>query len=49
MKPGSAIQETLTGIPDFPGDKHVVTVSPGGPGKMIDCMKCELCGWSVTA
>lgn len=47
MQPGVAIQNTLTGMPDFPGDRHAVTVSPGGPGKLIDCMKCIACGWSV--
>lgn len=24
------------------------TCSPGGPGQVIDCMKCRECGWSVT-
>jgi hypothetical protein len=47
MQPSKAIQETYTGVPDFPG-AHVVTVSAGGPGRLIDCMKCEACGWSVT-
>ena len=48
MKEGVAIQNTLTGLPDFHGDKHAVTLSPGGPGRLIDCMKCSACGWSVT-
>ena len=48
MKPGKAIENTFTGMPDFPGDKHVVTLSPGGPGKLIDCLKCVSCGWSMT-
>ena len=48
MQPGVAIRNTLTGMPDFPGDRHATTVSPGGPGKLIDCMKCTACGWSVT-
>lgn len=47
MKPGVAIEQTVTGIPDFPGDKHLVTVSPCGPGLMIECMKCVECGYSV--
>ena len=47
MKPGKAIAQTWTGTPDFHGDKHCVTVSPGGPGKLVDCMKCVNCGWSV--
>ena len=49
MKPGKAIAQTWTGLPDFPGDKHCVTISPGGSGKLIDCMKCEKCGWSMSA
>lgn len=47
MRPGLAIQQTYTGTPDFPGGE-VVTMSPSGPGKLIDCIKCPQCGWSVT-
>ena len=48
MKPGKALQSTFnSGMPDFPGDKNVVTLSPGGPGKLIDCLKCSNCGWSM--
>ena len=46
MKPGKAIEQTYTGIPDFIGG-DVVTISPGGPGRLIDCLKCVKCGWSV--
>lgn len=50
MKPGIAIAQTYSsGAPDFPGDNVGVTMSPGGPGALMDCMKCEACGWSVTA
>lgn len=42
---GIAIQETYTGIPDF-NDGHVCTLSPGGPGKLIDVLKCPQCGKS---
>lgn len=48
MEPGKAIEQTYTGLPDFPGDRYAVTVSPGGPGKLVDCLKCSACGWSVT-
>lgn len=49
MRPGKAIQQTYSvGAPDFPGDHEVVTVSAGGPGKLIDCLKCPKCGHSVT-
>lgn len=48
MRPGIALAQTLTaGAPDFHGS-DVVTISPGGPGAVIDCMKCSACGWSVT-
>jgi len=50
MKPGKAIAQTYSaGTPDFPGDRHGMTCSPGGPGKLVDCLKCEACGWSVAA
>ena len=46
MKPGVAIAQTYAGSEDFPGG-GVVTMSPGGPGRMTECMKCESCGHSV--
>lgn len=46
MKPGVAIAQTYVGSEDFPGG-DVVTMSPGGPGRMTECMKCESCGHSV--
>ena len=48
MKKGKATGQTMVGTPDFVGGE-VCTVSPGGTGKLIDCMKCVDCGWSVTA
>lgn len=48
MKPGKAMQQTSVGIPEWPGELRVVTMSPGGSGNLIDCAKCEVCGWSVT-
>lgn len=48
MKPSTALDQTYTGTPDFAGSDECVTMSPGGSGKLIDCMKCENCGWSVT-
>jgi len=52
MADGKAMAQTYTaGMPDFPGmDVHSAgqTISPGGPGKLIDVVKCESCGWSVT-
>jgi hypothetical protein len=49
MRSGQVLQSTWVGSADFAGDPHPVTVSPGGPGKMVPCMKCTLCGHSVTA
>lgn len=47
MEPGIAIEQTYDGTPDFQGHE-VVTLSPGGPGRVVECMKCPACGWSVT-
>lgn len=49
MVPGLALAQTYTGLPDFPGDSRAVTMSPGGPGKLVPCLKCVKCGHSVTA
>ena len=48
LKPGKAIQNTVTGMADFIGGS-VITFRPGGPGRLIDCLKCHLCGYSVHA
>lgn len=48
MQPGIATAQTLTGIGDFHGRDEAVTLSPGGPGKVIPCRKCPACGWSLT-
>jgi hypothetical protein len=46
MRPGKALTQTLTcGIEDFPG-YDIVTMSHGGPGKLVNCLKCVLCGYS---
>ena len=46
MRRGTAMVSTMTGTPDFFGGS-VVTVSPGGPGKVVPVLKCNKCGWSV--
>ena len=49
MLPGKAIEQTWTpGVPDFPGQTVGITMSAGGPGRLIDCLKCDKCGWSIT-
>lgn len=49
MRPGKALAQTFVGgMPDFEGDTHSSTFSAGGPGKLVDCIKCPQCGKSVT-
>jgi len=47
LEPGRAIENTLTGEPDFIGDDEVITMHYGGSGKVIPCLKCPECGYSV--
>lgn len=48
MKQGKALMQTVSGSPDF-ADGEVVPLSPGGTGKLIDCLKCSSCGHSVNS
>ena len=49
LKPSKAIARTFVyGAPDDLGATNGQTMSVGGPGALIDCYKCEDCGWSVT-
>lgn len=49
MQPGIALAQTFTaGSKDFTSDAYAVTFSAGGPGKIIECAKCQSCGYSVT-
>lgn len=41
MKPGQALEQTYH-------EGKEGTCSPAGPGKMVDCLKCPSCGWSIT-
>ena len=53
MIASKAIKNTFVmGIPDFlrstaRGDTLGQTMHAGGPGKLVECSKCELCGWST--
>ena len=47
MKNGIAIQNTVVGVPDFIGG-NVITLSHGGPGKIIEVLKCPECGHSIS-
>ena len=49
MKPSKAIVCRATGMSDFIGQKEAVTMStdPKQP-VLVECMKCEVCGWSVS-
>jgi len=47
--PGQALLQTFASVmPDFPGDKVGITLSPGGPGELVDVLKCRDCGHSFT-
>jgi hypothetical protein len=45
MKPGIAIQSTLVGSGDM---GEIVTLNYGGPGRLVDCVKCPERGYSET-
>lgn len=49
MKAGKATGQTVSGgIKDFESDARSITLSVGGPGVLIDCLKCPACGWSCS-
>lgn len=48
MNPGKAIAQTFSGSSDFTSGP-VVTMPPDGPGRLIQCLKCSSCGWSIKA
>lgn len=45
LEPGIALVQTTRSSSDLGG---IYTVSPGGPGRIVQCLKCPNCGWSVT-
>lgn len=45
MQPGKAIRQTVASSPYIAPD--IVAISLGGPGALVDCLKCPKCGWSV--
>lgn len=50
MVPSKALLNTwVAGVPDFPGSEDLTgqTMHHGGPGKLVDCLKCADCGWSL--
>lgn len=50
MKPGHALEPAFSGVPDFIGADDCVTLTPtAGNGDLVPCMKCGVCGWSVTS
>jgi hypothetical protein len=46
-KLGTAIVNQVTGIDDFPGTVSTMSPDPHQP-KIIQCLKCEKCGFSVS-
>lgn len=49
MKRGIATGQAWSGVAGFTGDSYAVTLSSGGTGYLMPCLKCVACGWSVTA
>lgn len=48
MKPGKAMGQTAVALRPSRGPNDMRTYYAGGTGKLIDCLKCESCGRSVT-
>lgn len=47
LRDGIAIENTYrAGLTDFIGTNECVTLSIGGPGKLVRCLKCVACGAS---
>ena len=50
MIDSTALVQGYSGLPEFPGDAVAVTMSQDHTEtKLVDCLKCRECGWSVTA
>ena len=51
LVPGMALENTLCGFHDFPGERSTkgMTLSYSGPARQIACLKCPACGHSVRA
>lgn len=48
LRPGKAIEQTwVGGIGDFDMNEPGITMSAGGPGRLINCLKCDACGHSI--
>ena len=47
MVKSQAMASTTAGAEDFP-NSWIVTHYSGGPGRLVDCLKCPECGWSVS-
>ena len=48
MKPGKAMGQTAVARRALRGPNDSRTFYAGGTGRLIGCLKCEKCGWSVT-
>ena len=46
MGDGKVLLNIFGGYSDFPGDS-IVTMSPTGDAKLVDCWKCSICGHSI--
>lgn len=47
LKPGVAARGSWVGMGDF-GQDDVVTIYEGGVARLIPCLKCPNCGYSIT-
>lgn len=48
LKIGIAMQSTIVCDRDNFEVLNIATCWEGGPGKIIKCLKCEQCGYSIT-
>lgn len=47
MGSGIALENTVSGVPDFGGSNEVVTMSRTGPPILVKVWKCPKCGHSI--
>jgi uncharacterized protein with PIN domain len=48
LRPGVAIGQTAVALRPRRGEGDIRTYHAGGTGKVIPCLKCHACGWSVS-
>jgi hypothetical protein len=48
MRHGVAMGQTVVARRESRGDDDCRTFHAGGTGRVVACLKCSACGWSVT-